>query len=125
MDRRFLFLSAVPSELQDEARPDGVPGVRFYPQPFSNPSAQLQGSTFRRASTGGSEIPVGYDFQVAHPRDFDRSYMHALYVYGQQLGSRDDPWHNMPPQSQPVNRSASINQRETLLLRCAHCSDVH
>lgn len=68
---------------------------------------------------------IDSDFQVAHPRDFDRSYMHALYVYGQQLGSRDDPWHNMPPQSQPVNRSASINQRETLLLRCAHCSDVH
>jgi hypothetical protein len=68
---------------------------------------------------------IDSDFQVAHPRDFDQSYMRALYVYGQQLGSRDDPWHNMPPQSQPLNRSASINQRETLLLRCAHCSDMH
>jgi len=68
---------------------------------------------------------IDSDFQVAHPRDFDESYMRALYVYGQQQGSRDDPWHNMPPSSQPLNRSASINQRETLLLRCAHCSDAH
>jgi len=68
---------------------------------------------------------IDSDFQVAHPRDFDQSYMRALFVYGRRLGSRDDPWHDMPPQSQPLNRSASINQRETLLLRCAHCSDAH
>jgi hypothetical protein len=68
---------------------------------------------------------IDSDFQVAHPRDFDQSYMRALFVYGQRLGCRDDPWHDMPPQSQPLNRSASINQRETLLLLCAHCSDAH
>jgi predicted patatin/cPLA2 family phospholipase len=59
---------------------------------------------------------IDSDFQAAHPRDFDQSYMRALYVYGQQLGSRHDPWHGMPPQSQPLNRSAGINGRETQLL---------
>jgi hypothetical protein len=68
---------------------------------------------------------IDSDFQAAHPRDFDQSYMRALYVYGQRLGSRDESWHDMPPQSRPLNRSASINQRETLLLRCAYCSDAH
>jgi predicted acylesterase/phospholipase RssA len=68
---------------------------------------------------------IDSDFQAAHSRDFDQSYMRALYVYGQRLGSRDDSWHDMPPQSQPLNRSAGINQRETLLLRCAYCSDTH
>lgn len=68
---------------------------------------------------------IDSDFQVAHPREFDQSYMHALFVYGQRLGSRDDPWHDMPPQSPPLNRSASITQRETPLLSCAHCSDAH
>ena len=57
-------LAAVPSELQDEARPDGVPGVRFYPQQFSDPSAHLQGFTLQPASTGGSEIPVSWDTNV-------------------------------------------------------------
>ena len=76
---------------------------------------------------------IDSDFQVAHPRDFDESYMRALFVYGQQLGSRDDRWHDTPPQSQsqsplqsqPLNRSASIDQRKTPLLRYAHSSDAH
>jgi predicted patatin/cPLA2 family phospholipase len=68
---------------------------------------------------------IDSDFQVAHPRDFDESYMRALYVYGQQLGSRDNPWHGMPPPSQPLNRSASINQRETPPSRFAQFSDAH
>jgi hypothetical protein len=67
---------------------------------------------------------IDSDFQVAHPRDFDPSYTRALYVYGQQLGSRDDPWHDMPPQSQSLNQSASVHKRETLLLRFAHSSDA-
>jgi len=71
---------------------------------------------------------IDSDFRVAHARDFDQSYMQALFVYGQRLGSRDDPWHDAPPQwqsqSQPLNRSASINQRETLPLHCATCSDA-
>jgi predicted acylesterase/phospholipase RssA len=68
---------------------------------------------------------IDSDFQVAHPRDFDPSYTRALYAYGQQLGSRDDPWHDMPPQSQPLNQSAGTNRRETPLLRFAHSSDAH
>jgi hypothetical protein len=68
---------------------------------------------------------IDSDFQVAHPRDFDPSYTRALYVYGQQLGSRDDPWHDMPLQSEPLERSAGIGQRETPLLRFAHSSDAH
>jgi hypothetical protein len=63
---------------------------------------------------------IDSDFQAAHPRDFDEFYMRALYVYGQQLGSRDDPWHDIPPQSQRLNRSASINPRETPPLPFAH-----
>src|SRR5271154_5968400 len=54
-------LAPVPSDLQDEARPDGVPGVRFYPQQFSDPSAHLQGSSLCGASTGAAEIPVSSD----------------------------------------------------------------
>jgi Patatin-like phospholipase len=68
---------------------------------------------------------IDSDFQVAHPRDFDQAYMRALYDYGQRLGSRDDPWHNMPPQSQPSSQSASTNKCETPLLRFAHSSDAH
>jgi hypothetical protein len=68
---------------------------------------------------------IASDFQVAHPHEFDQSYMHALFAYGQRLGSRDDPLRDMPPQSQPLNRSAGINRRETRRLRCEHCSDVH
>lgn len=54
-------LAAVPSGLRDEAWPDGVPGVRFYSQSLSAPSAPLQGSTFERASTGGSKVPVNWN----------------------------------------------------------------
>src|ERR1700722_8811304 len=57
-------LAAVPSELQDEARPDGVPGVRFYPQRLSDPYAHLQGPTLRPASTGGAQVPVSWDTDV-------------------------------------------------------------
>jgi hypothetical protein len=53
---------------------------------------------------------IDSDFQVAHPRDFDQSYMRALYVYGQHLGSRDVPWHDRPPQSQPLNQSAGTQE---------------
>jgi hypothetical protein len=61
----------------------------------------------------GIEFNLAYidsDFQVAHPGDFDPSYMRALYVYGQRLGSHADPWHDRPPQSQPLNRSAGTQE---------------
>jgi predicted acylesterase/phospholipase RssA len=35
-------LGAVPSEFQDEARPDGIPDVRFYPQQLAESAARLQ-----------------------------------------------------------------------------------
>jgi hypothetical protein len=82
-------------------------------------------AAFQRQSIDFNLAYIGSDFQAAHPREFDQSYMHALFDYGQRLGSRDDPWHDRPPQSQPLNRSASINQRETTHLLCAHCSDAH
>jgi predicted acylesterase/phospholipase RssA len=82
-------------------------------------------ATLQRQGTDFDLAYIDSDFQVAHPRDFDQSYMRALYVYGQRLGSRDDPWHDMPPQSQQLNQSADINQRKTPLLRFAHGSDAH
>ena len=57
-------LAAVPSDLKDEARPDGVPGVRFYPQRFSDPSAPLRESALRPASFDGSEVRVSRDTAV-------------------------------------------------------------
>jgi predicted patatin/cPLA2 family phospholipase len=82
-------------------------------------------AALQRQSIAFNLAYIDSDFQVAHPRDFDESFMRALYVYGQQLGSRDNPWHDMPPQSQPLNRSASTTGRETPLLRIAHSSDAH
>jgi predicted acylesterase/phospholipase RssA len=85
-------------------------------------------SIFAALQRQGIDFNLAYidsDFQVAHPRDFDPSYMRALFVLGQKLGSSDDPWHDTPPQSQPLNQSASISQGKTPLLRFAHSSDAH
>jgi len=68
-------------------------------------------AALQRQSVAFNLAYIDSDFKVAHPRDFDQEYMRALYVYGQRLGSRDDPWHDTPPQSQPLNRSASIDHR--------------
>ena len=67
---------------------------------------------------------IDSDFQVRHPHDFDPSYIRALFSYGQRLGSEEYAWHAAPPRAQPSNRSASVNSRETLLLRCADCSEA-
>ena len=82
-------------------------------------------AALQRQSIAFNLAYIDSDFQVAHPSAFDESYMRALYVYGQQLGSRDNPWHDMPPQSQPLNRSASIIQRETPLVRFGQGADAH
>ena len=50
-------------------------------------------------------------FQVAHPHDFDTSYMRALFSYGQRLGSGTYPWRAAPPRAQPSNLSANVNPR--------------
>jgi len=67
---------------------------------------------------------IDSDFQALHPHDFDPSYMRALFSYAQRLGSGAYLWRAAPPPAQPSNRSASVNPRETLLLRCADCSDA-
>src|SRR5271155_2227609 len=74
-------LAPVPPDLQDEARPDGVPAVRSYPQPFSDPSAHLQGSTLWGASTGGAEIPVSLSILSSHI---------ANATYGVDYKTRDE-----------------------------------
>jgi predicted acylesterase/phospholipase RssA len=76
---------------------------------------QQQGTNFNMAY-------IDSNFQVPHPHDFDPSYMRALFSYGQRLGSGAYAWHAAPPQGQPSSRSANVNPRETLLLRCAGCS---
>jgi hypothetical protein len=81
-------------------------------------------AALRRQNIDFNLAYIDSDFQVAHRHDFDQSYMRALYVHGQQLGSRDDPWHDMPPQSQPLIRSAGIDQHETPPLCFPHCSDA-
>jgi predicted acylesterase/phospholipase RssA len=82
-------------------------------------------AALQRQSIAFNLAYIDSDFQVAHPSAFDESYMRALYVYGQQLGSRDNPWHDMPPQSQPLNRSANIIQRETPLVRFGQGPAAH
>jgi predicted acylesterase/phospholipase RssA len=67
---------------------------------------------------------IDSDFQAPHRHDFDPSYLRTLFTYGERLGSGAYPWHSAPPRAQPSNRSASVNPRETLLLRCADCSNV-
>lgn len=40
---------------------------------------------------------IGTDFNAHHEREFDRSYMNALYRYGYQLGKAGYPWAKYPP----------------------------
>jgi hypothetical protein len=84
-------------------------------------------SIFSTLQQQGIDFNLAYidsDFQVPHPHDFDPSYIRALFSYGQRLGSDQYHWHAAPPRPQPTNRSANVNPRETLLLRCADCSDA-
>jgi predicted acylesterase/phospholipase RssA len=81
-------------------------------------------ATLQRQSINFNLAYIGSDFQAPHPHDFDPSYIHALFSYGQRLGSDEYPWRAAPPRAQPSSRSASASPRETLLLRCADCSDA-
>jgi predicted acylesterase/phospholipase RssA len=81
-------------------------------------------TTLQRQGIAFNLAYIGSDFQVPHPHDFDPAYIRALFAYGQRLGSDGYPWHAAPWSAQPASRSASVNARETLLLRCADCSDA-
>jgi predicted acylesterase/phospholipase RssA len=51
-------LGAVPSELQDEARPDGIADVRLYPQPREDSAGRLQVRSRSPVSGVEGETPV-------------------------------------------------------------------
>lgn len=51
----------------------------------------------RRDKVGFNLAYIGNDFEAAHPAEFDKAYMNALFQYGYEKSLKGYPWQHMPP----------------------------
>ena len=51
----------------------------------------------RRDKVGFNLAYIGNDFEAAHPAEFDKAYMNALFQYGFEKSLKGYPWQHMPP----------------------------
>ena len=51
----------------------------------------------RRDNVGFNLAYIGNDFVQDHPKEFDRTYMNALFQYAYQKAVKGYPWQHTPP----------------------------